>query len=76
MPAWAPVGEAQLFEPCLKVPRADRTGLRLPEHLTDAVPGAGGRATTAGANMHRVWEEKPSLWAPFVVRPWQIPENT
>jgi hypothetical protein len=73
--AWAHVCAAQLFAPFRTVQIADSPGFRLPAYLTDAFPGAGGRATKAGANMQLVWEYTQSLWEPFVLMPWQLPEN-
>ena len=61
---------------CTKVSVCDRTGCALPESLPDLLPGAGGRAATAGAKMHAVWDYQSRVCGHGALTPWHMPENT
>jgi hypothetical protein len=53
---------------------ADRTGVGLPDSLSDLFPGSGGRATKAGAKMQAVWDYTSSVFGHCALTPWNIPE--
>jgi len=64
-----------LFAYFTKVYLVDSTGFGLPENLKDLFPGAGGSAAKAGAKIQAVWDYKRSVFAHFVLTPWNIPDN-
>ncbi len=73
--ALTPVGDDGLFAALCKVYIADSTGFELPEELHKTFPGAGGSAAKAGAKMQAVWDSKSSLFDPFALTPWNIPDQ-
>ena len=64
-----------LFPTFTKVYLADSTGFALPNSLRDLFPGSGGSATKAGAKIQAVWDYKSSVFAHFVLTPWNIPDQ-
>jgi hypothetical protein len=42
---------------------ADSPGVERPEALHKTVPGAGGSAAQAGANIHAVWDDTSRVWS-------------
>jgi hypothetical protein len=58
-----------------KVYLADSTGFGLPDSLLELCPGSGGRATTAGANMQAVWDDKSRVFGHCALTPWNMPEQ-
>jgi Transposase DDE domain len=53
----------------------DRTGFGLPESLKDLFPGAGGSAAKTGAKMQAAGDDKSSVFGPFALTPWNLPDN-
>jgi hypothetical protein len=64
-----------LFTTFTKVYLADSTGCGLPDSLADLFPGSGGSATKAGAKIQAVWDYKSSVFGPFALTPWNIPDQ-
>lgn len=64
-----------IFDYFSQVYLADSTGFGLPECLEKLFPGSGGSASSAGAKIQLVWEYKRSLFAHFVLTPWNIPDQ-
>jgi Transposase DDE domain len=64
-----------LFPTFTKVYRAASTGFALPNSLRDLFPGSGGSATKVGAKIQAVWDYKSSVFAHFVLTPWNIPDQ-
>jgi hypothetical protein len=64
-----------LFTAFPKVYLADSTGFGLPDSLSELCPGSGGRATTAGANMQAVWDDKSRVFGHFALTPWNVPDQ-
>jgi hypothetical protein len=54
---------------------ADRPGFGLPEALHKTVPGAGGSAANAGANIQAVWDDKNRIFGHVARTPWNIPDQ-
>jgi hypothetical protein len=73
--ALTPMGDDGLFAAFTKVYLADSTGFALPDALQKTFPGAGGSAAKAGAKIQAVWDYKSSLFAHFVLTPWNIPDQ-
>src|SRR4029453_11154022 len=55
--------------------RADSPGVGLPETLPQTVPGSGGRAARAGANMQAGWDDQTSLLGHVALTPGHIPDQ-
>jgi hypothetical protein len=64
-----------LFAAFTKVYLADSTGLGLPESLQDLLPGSGGSAAKAGANIQAVWDYKSRVCGHVALTPWNLPDN-
>jgi hypothetical protein len=64
-----------LFTAFSKVYLADSTGFGLPDSLHDLLPGSGGSAAKAGAKIQAVWNYKNSVFGPFALTPWNIPDQ-
>jgi hypothetical protein len=56
--------------------RAESTGLALPDSLHALLPGSGGRAATAGANIPAVWDDKSRVWGHGALPPGHMPAQT
>jgi hypothetical protein len=69
----AQVGEESLVAPLARGHIADSTGFGLPASLKDMFPGAGGSAAPAGAKMHLVGDDKPSVVTHVALIPWHMP---
>ena len=54
---------------------ADSTGVALPESLQDLLPGSGGSAAKAGAQIQAVWDYPRSGCGPCALPPWHMPEQ-
>jgi len=67
--------EEHLFAPFPRVPSAARTGLGLPDTLTDLCPGAGGSGAQAGAKLHWGWEDKSRPVEHCALLPWHLPDH-
>jgi Transposase DDE domain len=65
-----------LFTAFTKVYLADSTGFALPDRLHDLLPGSGGSAATAGANIQAVWDDKSHGVGHFALPPWNMPDQT
>ena len=64
-----------LFPYCTKVSLADSTGCELPDSLHERLPGAGGRAAKAGANIQAVGADTSRVFDHCVLTPWNLPEQ-
>jgi hypothetical protein len=73
--ACAHVCDERRFGPFARVQVADSPGVGLPASRPDTCPGAGGSAAQAGAKMQRVWDDQPSVFTHFALRPWNIPDQ-
>jgi hypothetical protein len=68
------VGDAGLLPAFAKVYLAASTGLELPHSVHALLPGSGGRATQAGANIQAGWAYKRSGFDHFALTPWPLPD--
>ena len=75
VPSRAKVGAAGLLTYVRQVSRADRTGCELPESLQDLLPGAGGSAAKAGANIQAVGDSTSRVCGPCALTPWNMPDQ-
>ena len=73
VPSLERVGDEGRLTHCPHVYLADRTGVERPEALHTTVPGSGGSAANAGANMHAVWDETSRVWGHVALTPWHMP---
>jgi hypothetical protein len=64
-----------LFSAFPKVYLADSTGCGLPDSLHALLPGSGGSAAQAGAQIQAVWDDKNSGCGPCALTPWHIPDQ-
>lgn len=64
-----------LFTACPTVSLAERTGLALPDSLHALLPGSGGSAAAAGANIQAVWASTSSVFGHGALPPWTLPEQ-
>ena len=69
------VCDAGLLTSFTKVSLTDSTGFGLPDSLHETFPGSGGSAAKAGAKMQAVWDYKSSVFDPFALTPWNIPDQ-
>jgi len=58
-----------------KVALADSTGFALPDSLHELLPGSGGSAATAGAQIPAVWDDNNSVCGHGALPPWPMPEQ-
>jgi hypothetical protein len=75
IPACQQGGAERRLAPFARVPMADSTGFELPDRRQDMVPGAGGSAAPAGAQIPLVGAYNPRGFTPLALMPWNVPDQ-
>jgi hypothetical protein len=75
VPSIEKVGDDGLFTAFPKGYLADSIGFGLPARLHDLLPGSGGSAAKAGAQIDAVWDYKNSVCGHCALTPWNLPDQ-